>query len=851
MSMNLTHPAPAQRIATSQLVSVDGRELPLRSSRLETVAGGGLARTRLVQRFVNTHEEPLTVTYQLPLPADGAVSGFAFTLGERRIKGEIDRRAAARARFEQAIVAGHTAALLEQDRSSLFRQEIGNVPPGCEVVAEIEVDQPLIWVAGGQGAWEFRFPTTVAPRFQGGGASPTPADHARQAVDIAATPTSVELDIALRITDTLSDPESRPESPSHAICTAVRGEATHVELAREEGAPRRLDRDVVVRWPVGAAEVGVRLEHAAAPPQLELPESFAGTFGLLTMVPPTRVDTPIARDLTLLMDTSGSMSGRPLEQAVEVAVALVRSLTKRDRLHMVEFSTRVRSWHRKPKAANPRRRDEAIAWLRKLVASGGTDMMQGVATALQPLREDVQTQVVLVTDGLIGFEREVTGMLCRDLPTSSRFHVVGIGESANRSLTQSAARAGRGAEAIVGVDDDAMVAARRIVAAVATPVVVNLELSGSALVEAASERMPDLFGGQPATVSVRLKPEGGTLRIAGQTADGPFVREVEVAATAASDASATPAPTGAGRAELAARFARIRVEDLELAAAANAPRNDSKSHDEAIETVGLAFRIATRRTSWIAVSAEATVDPRAPSRKETMPHELAHGMSVEGVGLRPASAQLGAAPAGAVRSRLSAPMAAQAVPLENAPESAAAGYGKIGEIMDDEVAPLDAMASDIAEESLIEPPAVPKPAARGAKHRKQVKKMARPERDEPGAANGGRFGARRPMRTATLRTSPDGSAWIEITPSAASWPWRVPASVTVRFADGTTIELATDASRSTADGTIADGAHARLLLAASAATNVAKLRACGDASAVLVFPDGQELTLLLANDSNE
>jgi len=44
--------------------------------------------------------------------------------------------------------------------------------------------------------------------------------------------------------------------------------------------------------------------------------------------------------------------------------------------------------------------------------------------------------------------------------------------------------------------------------------------------------------------------------------------------------------------------------------------------------------VATRLTSWIAVSEEMTVDPNAPTRRVRMPQELPHGMSVEGLGLR-------------------------------------------------------------------------------------------------------------------------------------------------------------------------------------------------------------------------
>ena len=74
----VSHPsAPSPTVTESaRLVDVHGRALPLVAARLETRAGGGLARVLLEQRFHNPHDEPLRVTYQLPLPADAAVSGF-------------------------------------------------------------------------------------------------------------------------------------------------------------------------------------------------------------------------------------------------------------------------------------------------------------------------------------------------------------------------------------------------------------------------------------------------------------------------------------------------------------------------------------------------------------------------------------------------------------------------------------------------------------------------------------------------------------------------------------------------------------------------------------------------------
>src|SRR5690606_19033868 len=125
--------------------------------------GGGIARSVLKQRFHNPSDSPLAVTYLVPLPSDGAVSGYSFELQGVTTRGVVAPRAQAREQFEQALMDGRSAALLEQTRSSVFSQDIGNIPAGQCIEIEVIIDHPLAWIGGG---WEFRFPTVVAPRYQ-------------------------------------------------------------------------------------------------------------------------------------------------------------------------------------------------------------------------------------------------------------------------------------------------------------------------------------------------------------------------------------------------------------------------------------------------------------------------------------------------------------------------------------------------------------------------------------------------------------------------------------------------------------------------------------------------------------
>lgn len=622
-------PMPAPMLSSSAssssgsggtLVALDGRALPLRRADLRVRARGGLARTVLEQTFVNPHAEPLRVTYTLPLPADGAVSGFRFRIDELEVVGEVDRRARARERFEEALVHGHTAAIVEQERSSVFTQEVGNIPPGATVVAIIEIDQPLAWrtdAGQGSGGWEYRFPTVVAPRYLG--AEGRVADASRIEVAVADRKRPIAMTLQLRIDEPLAA-GGLPSSPSHALSLVHEIAAKVVGMADDSAG---LDRDVVVRWPVATPAVGLGIDAARAS---EGRATATDAFGLVTLVPPVRPTPAVPRDLIVLLDTSGSMHGEPIAQAQRIACALVEGLREHDTLELIEFSTATRRFDRKPLPATAKNRAKAIAWIRKLSAGGGTEMRTGILEALAGLRAEAQRQIVLVTDGQIGFEDEVLAEISQRLPAGSRVHTVGVGSGVNRSLTQAAARAGRGLELIVGIGEDPEPATARLLTRTEGPLVVDLELSGEALREHAPQRLPDLFAGSPALVAARLRPEGGELLVRGRTAHGTWQARVQVPARA----------PGEGSAGVIARFGREKVEDLELRRAVG------EHTDGEIEALGVRFQIATRLTSWIAVSKEAMVDPGAPTRHEDVPQELPYGMSVEGLGLRSAGGPGGA-----------------------------------------------------------------------------------------------------------------------------------------------------------------------------------------------------------------
>ena len=643
----------------AELVTVDGRSLPLIGARLSAEAGGGLARCVLEQRFENGFDETLRVRYRMPLPADGAVSGYEFEVGGRVIAGRVQPKAQAREQFEQALAAGQTAALLEQDRDDIFTQELGNILPGEAIIARITVDQRLVWLAGGsrlgdgpfEGEWELRFPTVIGPRYIGAGDGESGNEDDARATHVAVAPGQIgaRISIELAIRDAIVGGRA-PSSPSHELRTGgwapaerLRIGGRRVALRAKRGAP--LDRDIVVRWPVAAPEVGASLETARGP--------GGDAYGLVTIVPPAASAraragqaAEVPRDLTILLDTSGSMGGAPLDAAKGVVALAIGALGERDRLELIEFSDRPRRYRGEPVAATERAKREAIAWVESRQASGGTEMASGVREALRALRPGAQRQVVVVTDGYVGGERQIIELLHGELPRGCRLHVLGVGSAVNRSLASALARAGRGVEVIAGLGaeagaagagagDDLERAAARLIAHTRAPVLVDVELSGSALIAQAPARVPDVFAGAPVVAAVQLRPEGGELIVRGALAQGAWERRIAVPATR----------PGEGSGAIPKLYARERVADLEARGAVGGHGvyrggwggEGGDGVDGEIEALGVRFQIATRLTSWVAID-ERRRAAGAPDRTEEVPQELPHGTSAASFGLRGAAA---------------------------------------------------------------------------------------------------------------------------------------------------------------------------------------------------------------------
>jgi Ca-activated chloride channel family protein len=170
-------------------------------------------------------------------------------------------------------------------------------------------------------------------------------------------------------------------------------------------------------------------------------------------------ETPVRRapiNVALVLDRSGSMSGRPLESAKDAAERFISFLAPQDRLSVVAFDDTVTTLFGPAAAGNA----SAVPTIRQLQPRGSTNLSGGWLRGLQLVQQqlvDGTNRVVLLTDGQANQGVVDVGQLVSMSGAGSAGRVsttcIGLGPNFNEDLLEPMARAGGGNYWFVEGDD--------------------------------------------------------------------------------------------------------------------------------------------------------------------------------------------------------------------------------------------------------------------------------------------------------------------------------------------------------------------------------------------------------------
>jgi Ca-activated chloride channel homolog len=620
------HAAARADAQQGTLLLLDGESkvvAPLLFTDVHIDVAGMTARARVTQRFLNPTADWREGVYVFPLPERAAVDHLSMQIGERVIEGQIKERQDAKRTYDAAMSEGKKATLVEQERPNLFTTNVAHIGPAEEIVVAIEYQQTLHYDAG---SFALRFPLAVTPRYIPGtpltdfntpNTTPTgfalPTDRVPDADRItppvahpdagAINPVTITIDLAAGF------PLARLTSPSHAIHVDEHP-ANRYQVTLSDGTVPAA-RDFELSW---TPDVG------AAPGATLLTEERDGRkFALLMVLPPivdaTSVRAP--REITYIVDTSGSMEGVSINQAKEALLMALERLREGDRFNVIEFNSTTHLLYPAPMPVDTATLANARTFVRNLRARGGTEMLPALTAALSTAREGrAMRQVVFLTDGAVGNENELLHLIEQRLD-DRRLFTIGIGPAPNTYFLKKAAEAGRGTFTFIGDVREVKEKMSTLFRKIESPALTDMNVVWPTSAVTFPDKLPDLYAGEPVVLTAELN---------GSATDGLVVL------SGLRDGNAwtakLPLDTGISEPGIGVVWARDKIEALMDAKRNGAPADEIKRD---VIGVALAHHLVSAYTSLVAVDVTPTAPAGVVAKKSALPTNLPDGLAYDAI----------------------------------------------------------------------------------------------------------------------------------------------------------------------------------------------------------------------------
>lgn len=458
-----------------------------------------VARTQVSQTFVNTGNRTMEVCFAFPLPYDGAIDQLTFMVDGTEYEGKLMAAKEARQIYEGYIRRNQDPALLEWIGTGMFKTSVFPVPPNAERKVTLKFSQLL---RKDQKLTDYLFPLSTAK-------------YTSKPID------TIRFDINI----TSKNKIKSVYSPTHPVNIERQDEHhAHVKLEAKNRVPStdfrlffdtndgKLGASVMTYWPEEAKE-GFFLMLAS--PQIKKPSKEESN-----------------KTVIFVVDRSGSMSGKKIEQAKDALRFVLNNLREGDLFNIVAYDSDVETFRPELERYSDKTRKAALAFADGIYSGGSTAIDAALKTSLSMIQDVSQPNyVVFLTDGKPTAgetnEMKIVDNARRINQKNARLISLGVGYDVNSRLLDRLTAANRGQSDYVRPDEDLEIHVSRLYNKISAPVLTNVKIDYLFDEVAAETTQPvnriypkkvfEIFSGQQLIIAGRYKKTGtAKIRISGK-----------------------------------------------------------------------------------------------------------------------------------------------------------------------------------------------------------------------------------------------------------------------------------------------------------------------------------------------
>ncbi|OHB82263.1 MAG: hypothetical protein A2V98_21480 [Planctomycetes bacterium RBG_16_64_12] len=449
-----------------------------------------VAQVQVSQSFVNTGSRQLEVAFIFPLPYDGAVDQMTLLVDGQEHPAKLMDAEEARRLYEEIVRKNKDPALLEWMGTGLFKTSVFPVPAGAKRTVSLRYTQLL---RQQEGLTDFLFPLSTAK-------------YTSEAVE----------KVHVRATIESQEEIKNVYSPTHSV-EIERPDDRHatIEYTAKDEVPTA---DFRLFYDVGKGKVSTRVLSYR-------PDKEEDGYFLLLASPEIKApdEERPKKTVVFVVDRSGSMSGKKIEQARGALKFVLNNLGEGDLFNIVAYDSEVESFRPELEKFDDDARKAALGFIEGLYAGGSTNIDGALRAALGQLQDSSRPSYVLfLTDGLptagVTNEMEIAENAKEANTVRARVFSFGVGYDVNSRLLDKLVRTNFGQSEYVRPDEDIEDRVSRLYRRIQSPVMTDVQLqfvfdeleteAGKPISRVYPKEAFDLFAGEQLVVVGRYKKSG-------------------------------------------------------------------------------------------------------------------------------------------------------------------------------------------------------------------------------------------------------------------------------------------------------------------------------------------------------
>ena len=249
----------------------------------------------------------------------------------------------------------------------------------------------------------------------------------------------------------------------------------------------------------------------------------------------------IPKEVTFIIDKSGSMKGHNIEYAKISVTQALNNLNSNDSFNIITYSNDFIKYNFKPVQANQENIASAKNFINDIIAEGGTEALPALEWAMKEEHEDTKMKMIIfLTDGAVGYEKDVFQLIDQYNISDARIFPICIGYAPNSFLLEKVAEMTRGSYTYIKHHGEITKKLTNLFNKIENPILSNISINFDKETDYYPSPIKDLYFNEPLIVFCKTNSSLNEITFNGIESNGEFKKTFNLNNIVANENSAIP-----------------------------------------------------------------------------------------------------------------------------------------------------------------------------------------------------------------------------------------------------------------------------------------------------------------------